>query len=190
MSLKQVPLAEASTEQIKEFAETTLGIEIHANSKPETARAKIADAWDKDFILVGESEPRDDVPEPGQGPLPVSKGQMAPKPGYVRVYIPQSDSPGGRDHVELSVNGRAMLVARDKNQDIKYPYFEALRNAVKAIYDPLPEGGISTTPRMVPHYNFQLIALGEPVTEDDELILKAAREQAADAQQAEQAQAA
>lgn len=172
--LTKIPLAEATTDQLREFAQTTLGISIHPSSKPETALTKINEAWDKDFILVStpdlladEAEQFDGFAPQVGGPLPVTAGQQPPKDGYVRVLIPQSEAPGGRDAVQLSVNGVAMLVARDKPSDIRYRYLEVLKNAVQAIYDPLPEGGISTTPRMVPTINFQILAYGKAVPDDD-----------------------
>lgn len=151
---KTIRLAEASKAQMRHFAETHLGIAIHPNANEETVRAKVAAAWNRDEIEVPD-EPAP-APQEGSAPRPVTAAQKPPEKGKVRVLIAKTEEPGGEDDVPISVNGRAMLVPRGREVEIPAHYFEVLRNAVRTVYDSLPDGGM--VPREVPRYAFQRVA--------------------------------
>jgi hypothetical protein len=150
MSEKKIPIAEATEEQLRAFAETHLGISIHANSKIETLRAKVSAAWNKDEITVS-----DDAPEPRleRRVAPVSASN-----GKVKLIIQRTDEAGGDEPVPVGVNGRVMLIPRGEEVEVPQSYFEVLKNAIKHIYEPLKDGGINPVPRKVAMYPYQRIA--------------------------------
>ncbi len=154
--MKQVKIADASEQQLRDFGRDTLGLTLPPNCKIETLKAKIQAAWDKDYVVVDDAE----APEPinGKSPQPVTDEQQGPEREMVRVFINITDDAGGDEPVPVSVNGKAMLIPRNENCDIPVEYYEVLKNAVQHKYDPLPDGGLNPVPRLVPKYPFQKVA--------------------------------
>lgn len=150
MSDKKIPLAQASEEQLRVFAETHLGIVIPPGSKIEALRAKVAAAWNKDEIVIQDDAPKSQ--SEGRRAAHVSAN------GKVKLIIQRTDDAGGDEPVPVGVNGRVMLVPRGEEVEIPQPYFEVLKNAVKHIYEPLKDGGINPIPRKVAMYPYQRIA--------------------------------
>lgn len=153
---KMIPLAEADEAQLRAFAQDYLGMTFPGNTKADTMRAKIMPAWNKSEIPV--EVPSDAAVDQQEGsPPPAPNGQQH-DPTKVRIIVQRTEDAGGDEPVPVGVNGRLMLIPRGEEVSVPYPYFEVLQNAVKHIYDPLPEGGISNTPRKVPAYPFQRVA--------------------------------
>ena len=148
--MKTINITEATAPQLVAFAQNTLNIEGVSTSMAKAAIiAKIkAVGYDSDTILVEDSAPKTVTPA---GAGDVSERKM------VKVIIQSSDAPGGQDPVPVSVNGSAMLIPRDVEAEIPFEYYEALRNAVRQHYTPLPDGGLSE-PKDVPAYAFSKVA--------------------------------
>lgn len=147
--MNTININEATGPQLVWFAQNVLNIEgIRPNMAKAEMIAKIrAVGYDRDTIDV-------EAVQPAQAkPAVADEGDGAVK--KVRIIIPASDAPGGQDPVPVSVNGSAMLIPRDEACDIPYPYYEALKNAVRQVYTPLADGGLSA-PKNVPAYSFSL----------------------------------
>lgn len=153
---QQIPIADATEDQLRAFGRSHLGLALPPNCKPETLVAKIKAAWNKDYIVVQEANA--DTAQDGSAPRPVTTAQSAPEKDKVRIIIQETEEAGGRDPVPVGVNGLIMLIPRGKEVDIPLPYFEVLQHAITYKYDPLPEGGINPIPRKVPLYPFQRVA--------------------------------
>lgn len=153
--MKQIPINEATAGQLRAFAESTLGLSIHPNCNRDAILAKVKQAWDKPEIPV--EEPPEAEPQTGQPPRPATAEQQPPKAEMVRILIHVTEDAGGDEPVPVSVNGRAMLIPRGKEVDIKPEYYEVLKNAVQHRYEALPDGGMNPVPRKVPLYPFQRV---------------------------------
>lgn len=166
---QQLPINDALPGQLRDFANSFLGMNLPGNTKPETVLAKIQSAWTNDFILIpidSKELPHDLVsaeevsqePEKAAAPPPPPAGYNGPKEGMIRVLVHASEEKGGSDPIPIGVNGQVMLVPRGKECDIPLPYFEALQNAEQHFYDPLEGGGVNPVPRVVKLYPYQVIA--------------------------------
>lgn len=145
--MKTVKIEEATGPQLVAFAQTILNIEgVRASMSKADMIAKIRTVgYDKDTIEV-EAQAR-----------PTEEDAGKPSEDKVTLMIPSSDLPGGADAVPVGVNGSVMLIPRDQWCDVPRRYYQALRDAVRQVYSPLPDGGISA-PRDVPAYPFQVRA--------------------------------
>lgn len=176
--VKQVPIEEASLQQLRAFANNNLGLELAPNCKTDTVLAKIRSAWNQPYVLVPDDDPPVSI-EPAQlapttaaAPTPApQRGAGAPPPvldrpelGKVRIKITREDGPGGADPVPLGVNGKIMVVERDKLSDIPYPYFEALSHAIRKVYEPNQDGnGYNPDPRLVPQYHHNVDSTADEI---------------------------
>ncbi len=153
--MKLIPLSEATTAQLRTFAQDTLGIALKANASKEQVRAKVESAWDRDIPVV------EAMPEPtlaGDQPIPVTAEQLNIEPGKVRINIGIQEEAGGLEPIPVGVNGKIMLIPRGIDVDIPEPYLEALAHAITFKYDPMPDDmGINPVPRKVQLYPFQII---------------------------------
>lgn len=140
---KTVPLAKATAEQLRTFAENYLGISPDANARVDQLRAQVQAAWGKDSIIVAPAAGQEPEAPAGSPPRPVTAAQQPPPKGKVKIHIPMTDRPGGREPVPVSVNGRAMLIPRGEECEIPYAYYEVLKNAVELQYYEMPGGGLS-----------------------------------------------
>lgn len=162
--MKKILIEQATEAQLRAFSRNALGIEIHANAKLATVIAKVKEAWDKPEIVVADDDMTSSAASPAsadQRPVPITDGQLSPLPGMVRIFISLEDVPGGDEAVPVGLNGKVMLIPRNKNVDIPVAYWGVLQDAVKNIYDPLPDGkGINPIPRKVPGFPIRLVAEG------------------------------
>lgn len=161
--MKMIPIEQADRDQLKEFAETYLGMNFPNNTKEETMRAKVKAAWSKPEIPVADREAQAEAAQAevegqqGTPPPPVTAEQQR-QPDKVRVIIARTDEAGGDEPVPVGVNGRVMLVPRGEEVDIPPSYYEALQHAVKNIYERDDQGNLVPEPRKVPAYPIQRIA--------------------------------
>lgn len=156
MSEKKVLLKDATGPQMRAFAEAYLGMTFRHNEANEKVRASIAEAWQKDEIIVNEPDAQE--PLVGSPPRQATAEQAAKSSDKVRIIIQRSEEAGGDEPVPVGVNGKVMLVPRGEPVEIPRPYFEVLQHAVKHVYEQLAEGGINPIPRQVPAYPFQVLA--------------------------------
>lgn len=147
MSLKQIPIAKASDEQLAEYAAVTLQLDVENLSTRQEVIAAIGLSWPNDWItveatLLEEQLVREDqagrvVTEPQQR-LRGSSGADDPK---VIITIGQTEQPGGRDPVPVGVNGHTLVIQRGLSAEMPYRYFLALQNAMHTNYDAVPVDG-------------------------------------------------
>ncbi len=160
--MRKVPIVDATDDELRQFARDNLGLDIHHNLGHENLVSQVGQAWDKPDILLPDIETSIDAEtQPGSAPSPTHAGQDGPKPGFTRIYIAITEDAGGKDHVPVGVNGKAMLLPRGKNIDVPHRYIEALSRTVKHVYDALEDGGINPEPRLVARYPYSVLAVGE-----------------------------
>lgn len=158
MATKKIPIEKATVADLRQFAQESLGIEIHHSCSLVTALAKVREAGHDKPDITLQVPDEVEAPAAGSAPRPVTAAQKAvPAVGKIKIRIPQSEEPGGKDHVPVSVNGRAMVIPRDQDVEIPYPFYHALKNAVRIVYEQKPEGGISDG-RPVPQYAFNTLS--------------------------------
>ncbi|WP_395451194.1 hypothetical protein ACHMW7_16210 [Aminobacter sp. UC22_36] len=152
--MKRIPITEATATQLADFATANLGLtDVQFRMGADKIRSLMATVgYDKDYIEIAE-------PPVGAGRAPIDPDAVpSTERRYVNIIIQAQEGPGGSDPVPVSVNGRAMWIERAKESRIPFEYFEALRNAVKKVYDPNPQGGLMP-PRNVPTYPFTVLSL-------------------------------
>lgn len=149
--MKKININEATGPQLVAFAQGVLNIEgIRPNMAKAEMIAKIRSVgYDQETIEVEEAAPASTA---------VSEGTKASGEKMVRIMIPSEDKPGGDQHVPVGNNGSVMLIPRNLECDIPYRFFTVLRDAVREVYDPLPEGGLGPA-RKVPAYPFQVLSV-------------------------------
>jgi hypothetical protein len=146
----KVALKDASGPQMRAFAQSHLGMEFPSNMANEKVRAQIQAAWTKEEIDV-----EDPVEPPAKTAKTLGDETVTEK---VKLIINRTEDAGGDEPVPIGVNGRVMLVPRGDIVEIPLTYFNVLKNAVKDIYESLPDGGMNPVPRKVPAYPFQRLA--------------------------------
>lgn len=165
---KTVPIADATDDELRTFAQQTLGVTFDKKAKRETMLAKIQQLWTKDAITVVV----DEAPEQsGTAPAaPVGKGANAMKSRggrsdpQVELLINEQETPDGKRPVFVSVNGVGMLIPRNERVKVGYRYYEVLKNATKTIHTQDEEGNIYS--HDVPSYPFQVFAMPSPAEID------------------------
>ncbi len=155
---RKVKIADATHAELLKFCRESLGLNLPPNTKVTTLEAKIAIAWGKDHINLTVDDVAEAAPI-GAQPQPATAAQASgPKEGYVRIKIHITEEAGGDEAVQVSVEGKLMLVTRDKEVDIPYAYYDVLSHAIAHRYEMLPGGGMNPIPREVMLYPFQVIA--------------------------------
>ena len=145
MSMKRVPIAQASQKQLLHFARNVLQLDIpRDNATPNEIRAKMkAAAYNEDFIeyeAEGVDEPkRISDAKPLEGEIITPNG----KPEKVKLQIHVQDTPAGDQPVFASVNGKAMFIPRGEVVEVPYAFYEALNNAKQYRYGSNTQEGLS-----------------------------------------------
>lgn len=142
MKEKTIPWAEATLDELKKFAVQVLGIYPAHNVGIEALRSKIRQTYTGDTITIVNVDQDDgvqvsDAPPADQvvGDGTALRGTSASRDPKVKITIPETDGPGGKRGVFVSVNGVAMIVPRGKPVDIPYRYYLVLANAVKTVHE-------------------------------------------------------
>tara|TARA_Y100000310_G_scaffold54257_1_gene49753 strand:- start:20 stop:541 length:522 start_codon:yes stop_codon:yes gene_type:complete len=152
---KTIPITKATDAQLRYYATTILGLDIHPMvSKRETILSKISAASDAAEITVPDEDLPDAPPARATQEQPTEIPAHDKPPVIVKIAI--TEAVDGEEAVPVSINGKAMLVPRGMWCEIPYPYYEGLRHAVEDRYEPLADGGMSTTPRQVSRYPFEV----------------------------------
>ena len=131
---KTILLAEATKAEMQQFAIDHLGLpESPANILPETLRAKIAAAWDKDEITIIAQDKPDNKPTRAEAAeLDDGEGE---DDDFITVFIEKTEETGGDQPVWVDVNGRGIWVPRGEEARIRKCYEHVLQNAVRTVYD-------------------------------------------------------
>jgi hypothetical protein len=150
MTQKNIPLAEASEAQLRAFAETHLGIDVHPNAKIETVRAKVQQAWGKDEIPVQEDKPA--MRQVGSAPR--SNTPRADATEFI-VFVEREDKFDGDEPVPLGCNGKLLILPRGEWCAVPIRFLDSLRNAVEHRREGLKEGGLGPV-RKVNRYPYRI----------------------------------
>ncbi len=154
---RQILIAHATHAELLAHARDTLGMNLPPNTKESTLRSRIGAAWDKEYILA--AEVKEEVKQEGSEPQAVTEEQKKPvKEATVKINIHVTEEAGGTEPVQVGVNGRIMLIPRDRDVDIPVSYFEVLDHAVAHKYEMLPDGGMNPVARKVHLYPCQIVA--------------------------------
>ena len=166
MPQTRIPVAEATDAQLRSYAETVLGIGFGPNPgiKRDTILRKMADAgFDDTGIWLPDDGPAPDriqhVAEdaPG-GETVIRKGNPdnSRNDPMVNLRIAEQPGAGGNRPVPVGVNGQIMLIPRNKDVDVPWRYFLAMRNAVQMIYETDPNTHELGEGREVPAHSVQV----------------------------------
>lgn len=147
---RQVPLNSATKKQLREFAEH-LGISTTNFNTPEQLVQKFKDAgWDQNHIIVADA-----ASKPSAQPNGGSAARLVVTEPMVSLTIHQQEGPGGKRAVFVGVNGRAILIPRNKPSEVKLRYLRALENAIETKYE-YDEDAKANLPRDMPSYPYQV----------------------------------
>lgn len=158
MGIEKKPIGDATEEELREFGMSYLGMTFAANAKRDSILSKVKQAWPKDEIMVSDGEEASVPDQTGDAPKPVNAEQQGPKEGEVRMIVFESELPGGKDPVPVSVNGKAMLIPRGQEVEVPERYFEVLANALMDYYETDEDGNLVPIPRKIPRYQFNVLA--------------------------------
>ena len=189
MPQKKIPMESATVAQLKDFAETMLGIKVPGNIGKMTLISKIRPAWKDPDIVVDEDDNRhlenaaaaavgaagdaarivDDVEliaateRTGSNKIKVFGSKIDPR---ILLRINPNDSPGGDRPVFVSVNNVGILLPRDETIEIAYRYFEVLKNAVKTVAEENRDGE-DLNFRAVRSYPYEVLRWPDPAEVND-----------------------
>lgn len=173
MKTRDIPLAEATVEQLRQFANGYLGLFFPPNTSEATIRAKIDAAWDKPTIAVMEADEdaplfaeEDNAPKPAVASAPTPAQPLRPfaldvtsrGDPKVRLIVQEQAGPGGKRPVFVGVNGVSFTIPRGKEVEIPYRYYAALNDAIEDRHEQDEQTGEINTSR-VPSYPFQIVML-------------------------------
>lgn len=164
----KIPQADASTEQLRIYAGTILGIPLHLSDTRDILVAKILVVDDSGMIPV---EVDDDPPQTlgarkleigGKKPNPYAappitdarsraSGLAYNTDPHVVLVIAKEEKEGGDEPVPVSHNGAAMWIPRGQLVEVPYRYYDTLMKAVKMIYTQIDAAG-TLQGREVPAY--------------------------------------
>ncbi len=131
VNLPQVPLADATRDQLHRFAAMILGLELSGRPQRDTLLAKIAESgYTRDVIP--------DMPAPA-APTPANDmGMQVYKyegREFTNILISIDENPGGDRPVPVQVNGKLMYIPRGKIVGVPVEYALNLNDAVQYKYE-------------------------------------------------------
>lgn len=132
-----VPLAEATAEQLRSFAELSLQIKVPRMATVETMRAQIAQVHDGDIPVTEDAGEK--APPAAIYKLKDLEGTSRFDP-LVNITVEVREGEGGSRPIDVAVGGKAMLIPRGQAVDVPYRYYEALMNAVRTNITQAPVG--------------------------------------------------
>lgn len=159
MTIREIPLYDATDDQLREYGQKVLGLPINNNWKRETMLAKIQEA--RPGIDMLHLEVDDNAAPAGTPPPPppeaAAQAQMqaaeADEDKWVTIYLSADKEKGGDRDLPVGVNGEQMTIPRNKEVAIPYRYYEALKNTSQTVYDTDADGNIIYPPRTVQRFN-------------------------------------
>lgn len=146
---KQIPINNASKKQLRAFADHLGAVTTNFDTEPKLREKITAAGWDQGHILI------EDAPaakKPGKAPAGDPKEIAEP---MVELTIHTQEGAGGKRAVFVGVNGRALLIPRNKRCEVKLRYLKALENAIETKYE-FDEDVKANTPRETPSYPYQV----------------------------------
>ncbi|MEM9049869.1 MAG: hypothetical protein AAGC92_14250 [Pseudomonadota bacterium] len=159
---KHVPLSEASVEQLREFAKTAQGLDIHhATTKKESILARLQESgYSRDYITVDEDGALPQgLKKTDPGDMRMALGENAESfKKRIRILIPESDDQNMLKYAPVSVNGYAIIIRRGVAVDIPYPHYRALMTSREKVYETDADGRLTGEYRFVPAYPLQVLS--------------------------------
>ena len=131
---QKIAIADASVEQLRNFAEVGLQIEV-----PKTANSAVITSRLREAGFSGDDIPLIKVQSPTSGKTSFGNSVFKdPETGrqMCRINIPTQEKPGGQEPVPAGVNGVVMLLPRGQDINVPVEYVEVLKNAVSYHYKP------------------------------------------------------
>ena len=177
MAKKSIPVEEASVAQIVEFLTVMHGVELtptQAKHRPGLMLTLQKVEGSATHILVEDTS----ATPPAVQTAPAAAGyrsvqeflefagrsdlsdedRLRRDDTRITIVLDRNDEPGGDQPVPVSVNGRNMFINRGEPSSIRFPFYEALRNAKRHVVE---QARIGDPPieRTVQAYPFQTIGL-------------------------------
>lgn len=152
------PIAEATIDELRQFALIALGLEIEGTENRNVVLARMRDAGHnpdaEGYRIATFDHPSPAGNNKGDGGREFREVEGHPDGGrwYVPINIAAAPVEGGDRPVPVRVNGRTMLIPRGKRVMVPEEYVEAIRNASETVWD-MTEHGLSN-PREVPSYPY------------------------------------
>lgn len=142
-------IAEASVQELRDFAQTALGLEIEGTENRNVVLSRLREAgYDPDnekfrIAILTRPEP---------APTHMRDGSTEERDGriYKRMTIHAGPGEGGDRPVPVRVNGKTMLIPRGQPCMVPEEYAEAVVNAQETTYEMTGTGIMN--PREVPSY--------------------------------------
>lgn len=158
--MDRVLLSQATADQLRAFAELSLGLDVPAKATTPVLIALIGTTgYNQETIPVLNTQPKQTGKMRPVAPRTMEEATTPEPDGQERVaiIISRTEEPGGDRPVELGVNGSIMLVPRGARVEVPKPYVEVLQHAVKDVFEPAYDAqgrlaGMNPIPRKVPAY--------------------------------------
>ena len=167
MPAKMVSVYSVGNAELLAYAQNVLGLPVDASTPHKALIAQVVEVSGakeiplQDTPAAAQAQPHqfDDDEDEADEPAPVvelTDAQRAKRDAQtvLLTIAKQQNVAGGDEDVPLMVNGSLMLVRRGEPQAVPMPWFRVLESAVQEIYEPLENGGISSTPNKVPLYPY------------------------------------
>lgn len=142
-------IEDATTQELREFAQISLGLEIEGTENRNVVLSRMREAG------YDPENPKFRVAimtRPDPAPAQMKDGSTEERNGriYRRITLHAGPGEGGDRPVPVRVNGKTMLIPRGKPCMVPEEYVEAIRNAQETVYEMTGTGIIN--PREVPSY--------------------------------------
>lgn len=146
---RQIPINSATKAQLRAFA-NHLGLPTTNLDSEDKLREKIASSgYEEAHIIVF-----DPAPVAAAKARAVASGDAVDEP-MVNLTVFTQEGAGGKRPVFVGVNGKALLIPRNRPCDVKLRYLRALENAVETKYE-FDEEEKANVARDMPSYPFQV----------------------------------
>lgn len=165
MESRQIPIEEATKDELMQFASENLGMEFDPKHSIGKILAGVRQSWRQDHIILYGEPPapvakvdKDAKPDTVKADIRALKGGSSKHDPKVRMFLNEAEGAGGQRAVYVSVNNVPMLIPRGEEVDVPYRYYLALKAAVSTVHEQ-DENTYEILSRNVPAYPFQVIRL-------------------------------
>ena len=125
------PISECTLQELRKFAQETMGLEIASTANRAQIIAKLSAVMQGDVIQI---DAQDEADHP-----PLKKVE---DDEYVTIIIASNEEVGGKEPVWVSVNGRGLYIPRGVPSRVHKRYEHVLKNAVRTVYEQETVNGI------------------------------------------------
>lgn len=134
MSKRQTKLvADATTQELRDFADISLGLEVDGNENRAVILSKISkshfDPNADGAMIVIHDKPAPASKEITEGAVEIREAADGTERKYIAITLHASEGLGGDRPVPYRVNGVTMLIPRGERCWVPEEYVEAIRNA-------------------------------------------------------------